>query len=178
MEDRRLGSHSANAEGEQVMVGDTAARIADGEVSAVLMRKGGTRIRHGRMEKKMRTTIVKTSIAAAIVALGFGAYPSQSPAGEPGGTADMLRRACTVAAGRFEEGWIYKDTGVQWGEFMSCVTENIRLTCQDDTCRATGLALNGQNVVLLKQKASVDLGITVRSERDAFDRVLRNTAMY
>lgn len=135
------------------------------------------------MEEKMRTTIAKTSIAktsiaAAIVALGFGAYPSQSPAGEAGSTADMLQRACTVAAGRFEEGWIYNDTGVQWGEFTSCVTENIRLTCQDDTCRATGLVRNGQNLVLVKQKASVDLGITVRSERDAFDRVLRSTAMY
>lgn len=178
MEDRRLGSHSANAEGEQVKVGDTAARIADGEVSAVLMRQRGTRIRHGRMGKKMRTTVVKTSIAAAIVALGFGAYPSQSPAGEPGGTADMLQRACTVAAGRFEEGWIYNDTGVQWSEFTSCVIENIRLICQGDTCRATSLVRNGQNGVLVKQKASVDLGITVRSERDAFDRVLRNTAIY
>ena len=126
----------------------------------------------------MRTTIVKTSIATAIVALGFGAYPSQSPAGEPGGTADMLQHACTVATGRFEEGWVYNGTGVQWGELASCVTENIRLTCQDDTCRATGLIRNGQNVVLVKQKASVDLGITVKSERDAFDRVLRNTAMY
>ncbi|MBE9558461.1 MAG: hypothetical protein IMF08_16510 [Proteobacteria bacterium] len=126
----------------------------------------------------MRPTIVKTIIATAIVALGLGAYPSQSPAGEPGGAADMLQRACTVAAGRFEEGWVYNGTGVQWGEITSCVTENIRLTCRGDTCRATGLIGNGQNVVLVKQKASVDLGMTVTSERDAFDRVLRNTAMY
>jgi hypothetical protein len=130
------------------------------------------------MEEKMKTTIAKTSIAAAIVALGFSANPSQVQAGEPGGTTDMLQRACTVAAGRFEQGWLYNDTGVQWGKITSCVTDTIRLTCQDDTCSATGLDRSERTAVLVKQKASVDLGVTVAAERDEFDRVLKGVAMY
>ena len=126
----------------------------------------------------MKTAIVKTSIATAIIALGFSANPSQTLAGEPGSTADKLQRACTVAAGRFEQGWIYNDTGVQWGEITSCVTENIPLSCQEDICRATGLEHTGRTTVLVKQKVSVDRGVTVIAERDEFDRVLKSMAMY
>lgn len=126
----------------------------------------------------MNKAITKTSIAAAIIALGFSSNTSQTLGGEPGGTADMLQRACTVAAGRFEQGWIYNDTGVQWGEVTSCVTENIRLSCQDDICRVTGLGHATRSAVLVKQKASVDRGVAVMPERDEFDRVLKSMAMY
>jgi hypothetical protein len=130
------------------------------------------------MEGKMRIAIARASIGAAIVALGFSVYPSQAPAGEPGGASDMLQRACTVAAGHFEQGWIYSYTGVQWGEFASCVTGNIRLSCQGDLCRATSLDRTGRTAVVVKHKASADRGIAVRSERDEFDRVLKSMAMY
>ena len=124
----------------------------------------------------MRNTIAKTSIAAAIVALGFSAYSSQAT--EPGSTADVLYRACTVTAGRFEQSWSYNDTGVQWGEIASCVTDSVRLTCQGNVCRVNGLARNSRTAVLVKQKVSPDLGLAVLPVREEFDRVLSRTAMF
>jgi len=126
----------------------------------------------------MRNTIAKTSIAAAIVALGFSAYSSQAIATEPGTTADVLYRACTVAAGRFEQSWSYNDTGVQWGEIASCVTDSVRLTCQGNVCKVNGLDRNSRTAVLVKQKVSPDLGLAVLPVREEFDRVLSNTAMF
>lgn len=126
----------------------------------------------------MKHRITATAIAASILALGFGLSPSAGTGAESGRAADVLQRACGAVAGRFEQTWAHRETDIEWHVVASCVTEDIRLTCQGDICRSAHLARDRQAAILVKHKASPDLGQAVLPGRNEFDRVLQGRAIH
>jgi hypothetical protein len=113
-----------------------------------------------------------TVIAAIIFALGTAGL-SQAAAGELASPIEALRLACHAADGKFEDGWILDSNGVYWTATASCATDSVHLTCMDNLCRATEQPTVKRDAVLVKHKASANLGLPVRSDQKEFDRVLR-----
>lgn len=126
----------------------------------------------------MKDPIIARILASAFVGLALLAPGQKAIALENPAVVELLRYACTAAAGEFEDGWVFDQSGAYWFETATCVTADVRLSCNNGECKAVRAIGAGDETVSVKDKASPDLGFAVYPDRSEFDRVLRGGEFY